>query len=258
MTDAGKLAGRVALVTGAARGIGAATAELFVAEGAAVVLGDRRDDLGSALAERLSAAGSACYVSLDVTSEEQWDAAVASALARFGRLDVLVNNAGIMRIAPLADCDRATFTKVIETNLVGAYLGMRAVLGAMRSGGGGSIVNFSSPQGIEGREGMSAYTASKFAIRGLTRTAAIELGPEGIRVNTVVPGPTRTPMTARPGWSDADYDEAYGGYPLGRMADPAEIARMCLFLACDDSSFCTGADFVVDGGITAGKPRERR
>ncbi len=254
----GRLDGKVALVTGAARGIGAATASRFAAEGAQVVLGDKRDDVGTELAARIdrSAAGAARYVSLDVTSEEAWGAAVEATLAWFGRIDVLVNNAGIIRVTPLVDCDLESFRKVIDTNLVGAFLGMRAVLGPMHEGGGGSIINFSSPQGLEGRYGMPAYTASKFAVRGLTKTAAIELGPMGIRVNTVVPGPTRTAMTARKGWVDADYDAAYGLYPLGRMADPSELAAVCVFLASEDASFCTGGDFVADGGITAGKPRD--
>ena len=254
----GRLDGKVALVTGAARGIGAATASRFAAEGAQVVLGDKRDDLGTELAARIdsSAAGAARYVSLDVTSEEAWGAAVEATLAWFGRVDVLVNNAGIIRVTPLVDCDLESFRKVIDTNLVGAFLGMRAVLGPMQEGGGGSIINFSSPQGLEGRYGMPAYTASKFAVRGLTKTAAIELGPMGIRVNTVVPGPTRTAMTARKGWVDADYDAAYGLYPLGRMADPSELAAVCVFLASEEASFCTGGDFVADGGVTAGKPRD--
>jgi 3alpha(or 20beta)-hydroxysteroid dehydrogenase len=254
----GKLDGKVALVTGAARGIGAATAGRFAAEGARVVLADKRDDVGAEMAARIDKdwPGSAQYLSLDVTSEEGWSAAVGQTLAWFDGIDVLVNNAGIMRVVPLVDCDLATFRKVLDTNLVGAFLGMRSVIGPMQARGGGSIINFSSPQGLEGRYGMPAYTASKFAVRGLTKTAAIELGPLGIRVNTVVPGPTRTPMTERKGWVDADYDAAYGGYPLGRMADAAEVAAVCVFLASDDASFCTGADFVADGGITAGKPRD--
>jgi len=254
-----RLAGKVALVTGAARGIGEATARAFAREGARVVLADRRDELGEAAAKAIDAEfpGAARYVALDVASEPAWGEAVAQACAWFGGIDVLVNNAGILRVAPLADCDLETFRKVLDTNLVGAFLGMRAVLATMRARGGGSIVNFSSPQGLEGRVSMPAYTASKFGVRGLTRAAAMELGVDRIRVNCVVPGPTRTAMTERRGWSDADYDAAYGLYPLGRMAAPDEIAAMCVFLASDESSFCTGADFVVDGGVTAGKPRER-
>jgi 3alpha(or 20beta)-hydroxysteroid dehydrogenase len=125
----------------------------------------------------------------------------------------------------------------------------------MERGGGGSIINFSSVQGLEGRENLSAYAASKFGVRGLSRTAAIELGPKGIRVNVVVPGPTKTKMTERKGWTDDQYNEAYGGYPLGRMGEASEIADVVLFLASDESSFCTGADYVVDGGVLAGKPR---
>jgi 3alpha(or 20beta)-hydroxysteroid dehydrogenase len=253
----GRLDGKVALISGAARGIGAATAELFAREGARLVLGDRRDELGRELAAQIErSGGSARYVALDVTAEPDWSRAVAAALDSFGALDVLVNAAAIIRVTPLADTDLDSFRKVIDTNLIGTFLGMRAALGPMRARGRGSIVNFSSPQGLEGRWGVPAYTASKFAVRGLTRTAAIELGPLGIRVNAVVPGPTRTAMTERKGWRDADYAAAYGGYPLGRMAAPAEIACACLFLASDESSYCTGSDLVVDGGVTAGKPRD--
>jgi 3alpha(or 20beta)-hydroxysteroid dehydrogenase len=256
----GRLAGKVALITGAARGIGAATAQRFAREGARVVLADRRDELGAQTTATLNGyiPGAAHYVSLDVTSEPAWTRAVAQTLDAFGGIDVLVNNAGILRVAPLVDCDLEMFRKILDTNLIGAFLGMRAVVAPMRARGGGSIICFSSPQGLEGRHGMPAYTASKFAVRGLVRTAAIELGPYGIRVNCVVPGPTRTAMIERPGWTDADYQAAYGGYPLGRMAAASEIAAACLFLACDDASFCTGADLVADGGVTAGKPREAK
>ncbi len=257
MTVAGRLANKTALVTGAARGIGAATARRFVDEGARVVLADRRADEGRQVAETLDAEqpGSTRFVALDVTDEAAWQAAIEAATEAFGGLDVLVNNAGMIRVAPIEQTDRALFQKVLETNLVGAFLGIRAAMDVLAANGGGSIVNFSSVQGLEGREGMSAYAASKFGVRGLSKTAAIELGPRGIRVNVVVPGPTRTKMTERKGWSDAQYDAAYGGYPLGRMADAREIADVVVFLASDESSFVTGADFVVDGGVLVGKPR---
>lgn len=256
---AGRLTGKVALVTGAARGIGAATARRFVEEGARVLLADRRADEGEALAAELRAArtDAARFVSLDVTDEAAWTRAVGVATEAFGGLDVLVNNAGTIRVMPLAETDLDTFRKVLDTNLVGAFLGIKSVAEGMATRGGGSIVNFSSVQGLEGRENMTAYAASKFGVRGLSRSAAIELGPRGIRVNVVVPGPTKTKMTERKGWSDDDYDAAYGGYPLGRMANAGEIAEVVLFLASDESAFCTGADYVVDGGVLAGKPRSQ-
>ena len=255
-----RLSNKVALITGGARGIGAATARRFVAEGACVAIADRRVDEGKQLADALNAeAGAsgdrALFVELDVTDEDAWERAVESTRQAFGLIDVLVNNAGVIRVGPLEKTDLTLFQKVINTNLIGTFLGIKSVLEMMAKAGGGSIVNFSSVQGLEGREGMSAYTASKFAIRGLTKTAAIELGPKGIRVNVVVPGPTRTKMTERPGFSEEDYNAAYGNYPLGRMADAREIAEVVVFLASDESSFCTGGDFVVDGGITVGKPR---
>ena len=248
------LEGKIALVTGGARGIGAAICRLFAAEGASIAIADRRGDEGQALAAEIGA--KARFVHLDVTSEEDWTRAVAETESFFGRLDILINNAGIIRVAPMEKLDAETFRKVIDTNLVGTFLGMRAVLEPMRRVGGGAIVNFSSVQGLEGRQGFTAYSASKFGIRGLTKSAAIELGPYGIRVNAVVPGPTKTKMTERPGWTDADYDAAYCKYPLGRMAEAREIAEMALFLASTKSSFCTGGDFVVDGGVTVGKPRD--
>jgi 3alpha(or 20beta)-hydroxysteroid dehydrogenase len=249
-----RLGGKVAVITGAARGMGAATARAFVAEGAHVVLVDKRDDLGSALADELG--DSAVYESADVTDEAAWSGISSLAVERFGGVDVLVNNAGIIRVKPLLETDLELFHKVLDTNLVSAFLGIRTLAPLIADRGGGSIVNVSSPQGIEGRLDMSAYTASKFGVRGLTRTAAIELGPLGIRVNCVVPGPVRTAMTERKGWTDDDYDRAYGGYPLARMGRPEEVAAVTVFLASDESSFCTGADFVADGGVLAGKPRD--
>lgn len=251
-----RLASKVAIVTGAARGIGEQIARLFAQEGAAVLVSDRRDELGEAVAESIRAAGGrAAYHNLDVTQEAGWASAVAAASQAFGGVDVLVNNAGIIRVQSLAETSLDEFQKVLNTNLVGAFLGMKAVLEPMRARGGGSIVNFSSVQGLEGRERMPAYTAAKFGVRGLSKTAAIELGPLGIRVNTIYPGPTRTKMTERKGWTDADYDAAYSRYPLGRMAAPEEIARVALFLASDEASFVTGGDYAVDGGVSAGKPR---
>jgi 3alpha(or 20beta)-hydroxysteroid dehydrogenase len=262
----GALDGKVAIVTGAGRGIGREEALFLASEGAKVVVNDVGASLQGEGGDESPAhevaglitqqGGTASVNGDDVSSWEGAKALVDQAVATYGQLNILVNNAGIIRVTPLVDCDLESFRKVIDTNLIGAFLGMRAVIRPMQAGGGGSIINFSSPQGLEGRYGMPAYTASKFAVRGLTKTAAIELGPLGIRVNTVVPGPTRTAMTERKGWTDADYDAAYGLYPLGRMADPAELAAVCVFLASDDASFCTGGDFVADGGITAGKPRD--
>ena len=252
----GRLVDKVAIVTGAARGIGAEIARLFAAEGAAIVVADRRDELGEELAEGIRKdGGRAHYQHLDITSAEEWGAAVAATQGVFGGVDVLVNNAGIIRVKPFLETSLDDLQKVLNTNLVGAFLGIQAVVPSMEERGAGSIVNFSSVQGIEGRDGFSAYSASKFAVRGLGKTLSIELGPKGIRVNTIFPGPTRTKMTERKGWTDAQYDEAQRGFPLGRMAQPAEIAEMALFLASDAASFCTGGEFVVDGGVTAGKPR---
>lgn len=252
-----RLAGKVALITGAARGIGAASAQRYVAEGARVVVADRRVEEGQALVESLNASrtDSALFTQLDIADEDSWHAAVASGLASFGQIDVLVNNAGVIRVAPLEKTDLAMFRRVIDTNLVGTFLGIKAVLEPMTSNGSGSIINFSSVQGLEGREGLSAYSSSKFGIRGLTKTCAIELGPKGIRVNAVIPGPTKTKMTERKGWTDDDYDSAYGQYPLGRMANAEEVAEVVVFLGSEEASFCTGGDFVVDGGVSVGKPR---
>ena len=252
-----RLQNKVCLITGGARGIGAASAHRFAAEGAKVVIADRRADEGVAVCQAINAkhAGSAVFAELDIGREQAWSAAITDTVREFGKIDVLVNNAGMIRVAPLADTDLAMFRKVIDTNLVGTFLGVKAVMTAMKENGGGSIINFSSVQGLEGREGLAAYSSSKFGIRGLTKTAAIELGPDGIRVNTVIPGPTRTRMTERKGWSDDDYNAAYGGYPLGRMGSADEVADMVVFLASDESSFCTGGDYVVDGGVSIGKPR---
>ena len=252
------LDGKTAFITGGARGIGAASARLMVGEGARVAIADRREDEAAETVAALNAfrLDAACFVPLDVASEEGWIAAIAQAEAALGPISILVNNAAINRVAPLDQMTLENFRKVLDTNLVGTFLGLKYGAESLKRAGGGSIVNFSSVQGMEGRQGFTAYSASKFGIRGLTKSAAIELGPHNIRVNAVVPGPTKTKMIERPGWADEDYDRMYGKYPLSRMANADEIARMVLFLASDQSSFCTGGDYVVDGGTLAGKPRE--
>ena len=249
---AGRLEGKVALISGAARGIGEADARLFVEEGARVVLGDVLDPEGERVASELG--DRASYLHLDVSDPSSWDAAVAHARERFGRLDVLVNNAGILRFSRIEDTSIEEYEAVIKVNQVGAFLGMKAALPALREAGGGSIVNISSTAGLEALHGMVSYCASKFAVRGMTKVAALEFGDANIRVNSVHPGGTNTALLTGAG-SDAPADEAFEPpQPLKRIADPSEIAEMVLWLASDASSFCTGAEFVVDGGLTAGSP----
>jgi 3alpha(or 20beta)-hydroxysteroid dehydrogenase len=248
----GRLDGKVALITGGARGMGKSHARLFVAEGARVVIGDLLDDKGGAVAAQLGE--SARYVHHDVTSESDWAAAVAAAVDGFGRLDVLVNNAGVLRHATIADMSLADFRTVLDVNLVGCWLGVKAVIGAMTEAGGGSIVNVSSIEGIAGAAGLSAYSASKFAIRGITRSAAQELGQFGIRVNSVHPGGVMTAMalSAAQAFSHVDPMAFMKSMPIPRFAEPVEISRLVAFLASDEASYSTGAEFVADGGILSG------
>jgi 3alpha(or 20beta)-hydroxysteroid dehydrogenase len=245
----GRLDGKVAVITGAARGQGAAEARLFVAEGARVMLADVLDPEGEALAKELGAA--ARYRRLDVSLEEDWDAAVAATLEAFGRLDCLVNNAGILRVAPLAACSREEFEHVLSVNLVGAFLGIRAVMEPMVSSGGGSIVNVSSVLGFAATAGHAAYAASKFGLRGLTKAAAAELGPRGIRVNSMHPGVTDTPMNRAPELASVDWDGIVAGLPLPRQGTAEDMAKLALFLCSDDSAYSTGSEFVADGGLLA-------
>ena len=250
----GMLDGKVALVTGAARGLGEAVARRMVAEGAAVIAADRRAEDGAKAATDIGAQ----FVELDVTDAAAWSAAVAGIVEQHQRLDVLVNNAGIIRVKPIRECSPEEFRQVVDTNLAGTFLGIKSVCEQMIAQGGGAIVNMSSPGGFEGTFGMPAYTSSKWGIRGLTKTAAVELGQFGIRVNAVIPGPMPTAMTRRPGWTDDDYQRHYGSsVPLARMAHVDEVANLTVWLASDQASYCTGGDYAADGGVTAGKPPAR-
>jgi 3alpha(or 20beta)-hydroxysteroid dehydrogenase len=249
----GRLDGKVALITGGARGMGASHVRMFAAEGACVVFGDVRDADGAAVAAEVGE--QVRYTHHDVTSEQDWQVAVTLALEDFGRLDVLVNNAGILKFAAMTDMAVEEFRAILDVNATGCWLGMRSVIEPMRAAGGGSIVNISSIEGFCGAARLSAYSASKFAIRGMTKSAAVELGRYGIRVNSVHPGAILTPMVleAADSYDDPGAAEAFmKAMPLGRFADPVEVSRMVVFLASDESSYSTGAEFVVDGGILAG------
>lgn len=242
----GRLDGKVAIITGGARGQGAAEARLFAAEGARVLVADVLDDEGRAVAGEIGEA--AAYVHLDVGDEAQWQAAVATAEERFGPVSVLVNNAGILLFQALDKTEVADFERVLRVNVVGVFLGMKAVTPSMERAGGGAIVNISSTAGLTGLPFLGAYTASKWAVRGLTKTAAMDLGRKGIRVNSVHPGGIDTPMVA--GTSpDAPF---YKRLPVPRMGSPEEAARAVLFLASDEAGYIAGAELAVDGGATCG------
>ena len=246
----GRLDGKVALITGAARGPGAAAARRFVDEGARVVAADVADELGEKLAAEL---GDACvYQHLDVTDEDAWPVATGRAAEAFGRLDVLVNNAGVLFFSALEQTKLADYERVIRVNQIGTFLGMRAAVGPLTEAGGGSIVNVSSVEGLAGMPFLTAYTASKFAIRGMTKVAALELGERGIRVNSVHPGAIDTAMiTDALGGAPVDMGFVGKKVALGRVGQAEEIAALVAFLASDDSSYCTGSEFVADGGATA-------
>jgi 3alpha(or 20beta)-hydroxysteroid dehydrogenase len=249
----GRLDGKVALITGGARGMGKSHVRHFVAEGARVVFGDVLDDKGAKVAAGLDER-SCRYIHHDVTSEEQWAAAAATAVDTFGRLDVLVNNAGVLQFAPLADMPLADFRRIMEVNAVGCWLGMKTVIEPMKAAGGGSIINISSVEGLTGAPGLSAYSASKFAIRGMTKAVAGELGQFGIRVNSVHPGGVITSMilSQAEAAGQVDADTFLKAMPLARFAEPAEISRLVVFLASDESSYSTGSEFVADGGLLSG------
>lgn len=241
----GRLDERVAIVTGGARGIGAAVSRLFATEGAAVTVADVLDTEGEKLAAELG--GPARYAHLDVSTEDDWRTVVAETERDLGPVTVLVNNAGILEWGTIEEQPLESFRRVIDVNLQGAWLGMRTAAPSLRRAGGGVIVNISSIAGITGYAGIGAYVASKWGLRGLTKAAALELAPDGIRVCSVHPGAVRTAMTA-------DFDDSFtAAQPLPRFGEPEEVARMALFIAAD-ATFSTGVEFVLDGGATAGPP----
>ncbi|MGT2463566.1 SDR family oxidoreductase [Sinomonas atrocyanea] len=242
-----RVAGKVALISGAARGMGSSHARTLAAHGASVVIADLLEEEGGALAAKINAetgADVASFVHLDVTDYASWQRAAEAAVDRFGRLDVLVNNAGIFTRGSVEDADVDEWRRTIEIDLTGNFLGMKAAVPHMKAAGG-SIINISSIAGLVGFKNRAAYAAAKWGVQGLTKTSAMDLGPYGIRVNSVHPGSVRTPMTA-------GLARGFGQIPLGRDADTQEISDLILFLASDESRFMTGSSLAIDGGETAG------
>ncbi len=241
-----RLTGRVALISGGASGMGAAHARAFLAEGAAVVLGDIADEAGERLAAELGER--AAYLHLDVTRAADWDAAVAETVRRFGKLDVLVNNAGILDGGPLGQYSEKQWQNILAINLTGPFLGLSAARDALVAARPASVVNISSAAGLQGVAGVHGYTASKFGLRGLTKSAALELAPHGVRVNSVHPGGILTSMIGADDTATVDRDSD----TRTRLGVPDEVSPLLVYLASHESSYCTGAEFVVDGGMTAG------
>jgi 3alpha(or 20beta)-hydroxysteroid dehydrogenase len=238
------LDGAVAIVTGAARGMGAQHVRGLVGAGARVVATDVLDDLGRALVDELGDA--VMYRHLDVTDADGWDTVVAQAEEAWGPVKVLVNNAGIVIFGPLDALAPADWQRTIDINLTGMFLGMRAVIPSMKRSNGGAIVNISSTAGLQGYANLVAYVASKWGVRGLTKTAALELGPSNIRVNSIHPGPIRTPMT------DGLDLESVAGQPIPRVGEPEEVTAMLLFIL-QEATYSTGQEFVIDGGAIVGQ-----
>ena len=243
----GRVAGKVALISGAARGMGASHARVLAEHGAKVVIGDLLEAEGRELAAKINADlgdDIALFVHLDVTDLESWERAVSGAVDHFGRLDVLVNNAGIFTRGSVEEADVDEWRRTIEIDLTGNFLGMKAAVPHMKADGG-SIINISSIAGLVGFKNRAAYAAAKWGVQGLTKTSALDLGPFGIRVNSVHPGSVKTPMTA-------GLRRGFGQIPLGRDAEVQEISDLILFLASDESLFITGANLAIDGGESAG------
>jgi 3alpha(or 20beta)-hydroxysteroid dehydrogenase len=249
----GRLDGKVALITGGARGMGKSHVRHFVEEGAKVVFGDVLDERGDSVAAALGP-HSCRFIHHDVTSEADWSRAVELAVETFGTLDICVNNAGVLAFGSITDMPLAEFRRIMDVNAVGCWLGMKAAAGPMKAAGAGSIVNISSIEGLTGAAECSAYAASKFAVRGMTKAAAQELGRFGIRVNSVHPGGILTRMVLENAETmDTERGERYlRALPLGRFGESIEVSRLVAFLASDESSYCTGSEFVADGGILSG------
>ena len=246
---AGRLDGKIALISGGARGQGAAEAQLFSDEAATVVITDVLDRDGR---ETAAAINNCTYQHHDVTSEDEWQAVVADVMESHGKIDVLINNAGIFTSRVMTELPVDEYRRVIEVNQVGVFLGMKTVAAPMTAAGAGSIVNLSSIAGMRGGHGVIAYAASKWAVRGMTKVAARELGPHGIRVNSIHPGLIDTAMLQQlPAVEAGNLDRWIRQIPLGRVAEAIEVARLALFLASDDSVYSSGSEFIIDGGMTA-------
>ena len=247
-----RLEGKVALITGAARGQGAAEARMFAKEGAKVVLADVSDPEGTAVAAEIAeAGGDAIFVHLDVTNEDEWNAAINSAVASFGKLDILVNNAGIWRRGHVLETSVEQWDDILDINTKGVFLGTKAAIPEMRKAGGGSIINISSTAGLVGSRTSAAYSASKGAVRIFSKSTAIQYAAEGIRANSIHPGPIDTDMGDQV-WPDAESKElTMNRVALSRIGTAEDVAYGALYLASDESSFVTGSELVIDGGVTA-------
>ena len=247
-----RLDNKVALISGGARGMGAVEAKLFANEGAKVVIGDVLEKEGHQVEAEINESGGEClFVPLDVTDEANWESAVATAVSQFGKLDILVNNAGILRSERVEETTSEVWDLVMEVNAKGVFLGTKTAIPELRKVGGGSIVNISSSLALVGSSGSSAYAASKGAVRIFTKSAAVQYAKDGIRVNSVHPGLVESPMTKEFLSDAATHQGRLNMYPLGRLGQPEDIAWGVLFLASDESSFITGSELVIDGGLTA-------
>ena len=247
----GRLRNKTAIITGGARGMGEATSRLFAAEGCKVAVADLLEEAGTHLVSEIGNA--ARFYRHDVTSEASWCTLVRSVEADLGPVDILVNNAGILVFKSLLETSLEDYKRVLDVNLVGEFLGIKAVATGMIARGKGNIINVSSVDGMKGANGLAAYASSKWGVRGLTRVAALELGHRGVRVNSVHPGGVDTVMTNHDGRSRDEVNKSFKGIALQRVGTPEEVARVSLFLASDDASYLAGTEIVVDGGMTAGQ-----